>query len=61
MNAGNFEFAIIKNIQGNRLELNSLLKKYFNSSDKVQIVKVAKYTNANVNTNVIIYQNGMNI
>lgn len=53
MNAGNFEFAIIKNIQGNRLELNSLLKKYFNSSDKVQIVKVAKYTNANVNTNVI--------
>ena len=48
MNAGNFEFATIKDIQSNKIELNSMLLKYFNSNDIVQVVKVARYKSAKV-------------
>lgn len=46
MNAGNFEFATIIDTNGNDIELKNTLSKYFNASDKVQVVKIAKYKSA---------------
>lgn len=52
MNAGNFEFSTIKNISGNRLELSTRLINYFNSSDHVQIIKIAKHKSIQITGNI---------
>lgn len=46
--AGNYEFLVISKIEGNKIYFSSEIKRTYQSSEKVQLIKVPTYINATV-------------